>query len=67
MKKFQIEIIQRAYRTGFYELEAPDQEAAYILAEDIKFNDPRVRWAEFDPAMNNYPRIEDIMVTEIKE
>lgn len=67
MKKFKVEIIQHAYRLGVYQIKAPDEDAAYVLAEDIKFNDPRIKWNKFDPAMNNIPRFADIEVTEVKE
>ena len=67
MKKFMVEVSQRAYRLGYYEIEAPDEDAAFVLAEDIPFSDKRIKWNEFDPDMNNFPKVFDIQVTEVKE
>lgn len=64
VKKFKVEITQHAYRNGFYIIEAPDEDAAYTLAEDIKFEDPRITWDEFAPNMANYPKLMDIFVSE---
>lgn len=67
MKKFKVEIVRRAYQTGTYELEAPDEDAAYILAQDIGFNDQRITWQEYTQYAGGYPRFMDIGVTEVKE
>lgn len=67
MKKFMVEVSQRAYRLGYYEIEAPDEDAAYILAEDINFDDKRIKWDEFSANTNNYPKPTEISITEVKE
>ncbi len=67
MKKFKVEVSQRAYRLGFYEIEAPDEDAAYILAKDIPFSDPRIVFGFFEAGMAGYPKAMDIDVTEAKE
>lgn len=67
MKKFKVEVVQRAYRTGFYEIEAPDEDAAYVLAQNIAFGNPMIKWAPFDIGQAGYPRAIDISVTEVKE
>ena len=62
MNKFTVTIYQRAYRRGTYEIEAPDQEAAYTLAEDISFFDPRIKYEEGWVESDGYPEPEDMSV-----
>ena len=67
MKKFSVELAQRGWRSGFYTVEAPDADAALVLAGDISFNDPRIEWDIFEPAIQEYPTPEQLAVVEVKE
>lgn len=63
---FKVKVWRRLTLEGTYELEAPDEEAAYVLAADISLGDKRIKW-EDEPQrsdVNNYPRESDIYVEE---
>ena len=68
MPKFKVYVTQRSYRTGTYELEAPDEMGALMLAEDIAFDSKEhpINWGDWDGDMNNYPRLTEIIIEEIK-
>lgn len=65
MKKFIIMPIRNAYQTGSYELEAPDMDAAYVLAQDILLSDPRITWEEF-VVRDGYPAPHTLVIEEVR-
>ena len=68
MPKFKVFITQRSYRTGTYELEAPDEDGAFILAEDISFDSKEhpITWEDWYSNITATPRLEDIDIEERK-
>ena len=65
MKKFFVKVHQQGFRTGTFYIEAPDENAAEILALDIKFSDPRIIWAtNFQPYLGEYPIFGTVEVEE---
>lgn len=67
MKKFLVEVDQRGSRKGSFYIEAPDIDAAYVLAQDIKLSEPTIKWEEFSAYGQEYPRPEDIFINEHDE
>ena len=67
MQKWLITVTQNAYRQGTYELEAPNEDVALSLAEDIPLHDPRIEWESgFELSLREYPRDDDLMVMSLE-
>lgn len=63
--RFRIKVVKQGHATGSYELEAPDEDAAQALADDIRLDDPRIVY-ESTVWGREYPRPMDVWVeTEV--
>lgn len=67
--KVKVGLSQNGWRNGEVEIEVGDQpneeaavDVAYMLAEDVKYTDPRVKWGDWNPAFREYPDPDNITI-----